>query len=106
MQKFLVDQCLGLDDAYQGGLFAHQQQVYVLGNQADVMIHWKFSGTFLNLSLVYKICNSLYLLIGLQRNTLYSKSNQRATPFLRHYGPSEKSSKVAEVNERALQNDS
>jgi len=36
---------------------------------------------FRNISLVYKFCNSLYLLIGLQRNTLYSKPNQRVTPF-------------------------
>jgi len=42
------------------------------------------SGTFWNIFLAYKFCNSLYLLIGLQRNTLYSKSNQRATAFLRH----------------------
>jgi len=41
------------------------------------------SGTFRNISLVYKFCNSLYLLIGLPRNTLYSKSNQHATAFLR-----------------------
>ena len=40
------------------------------------------SGTFWNISLVYKFCNSLYLLTGLQRNTLYSKSNRPATAFL------------------------
>jgi len=39
---------------------------------------------FRNISLVYKFCNLLYLLIGLQRDTLYSKSNQRATAFLQH----------------------
>ena len=43
----------------------------------------EFSGTFWNTFLVYKFCNSLDILIGLQRNTLYSKSNQRATGFLR-----------------------
>ena len=41
----------------------------------------EFSGTFWNISLVYKFCNSLYILIGLQQNMLYSKSNQRTTPF-------------------------
>jgi len=40
------------------------------------------SGTFWNISLVYKFCNSLYLLTGLQRNMLYSKSNQPTTTFL------------------------
>jgi len=42
------------------------------------------SRTFCNLSFIYKICSSLYILIGLQTNMLYSKPNQRATPFLRH----------------------
>ena len=42
------------------------------------------SGAFWNLSLIYKICSSLYILIGLQRNILYSKPNQHATPFIRH----------------------
>jgi len=37
------------------------------------------SGTFWNLD------SSLYVLIGLQRNILYSKPNQRATPFLRQW---------------------
>ena len=41
------------------------------------------SGTFLNLFLIYKICSPLYLLIGLQKSTLYSKSNQRATVVIR-----------------------
>jgi len=45
----------------------------------------EFSGTFWNISLVYKFCNLLYLLIGLQRNTIFSKSNQRATAFLQHF---------------------
>jgi len=44
----------------------------------------ELTGTFWNISLVYKFCNLLYLLIGLQRNTLYSRSNQRATQFLQH----------------------
>ena len=44
------------------------------------------SGTFWNLSLIYKICSSLYVLIGLQRNILSSKSNQCATLFLWHIG--------------------
>jgi len=39
---------------------------------------------FWNVSLVYKSVNCYYLLIGLQRNTFYSKSNQRTTGFLRH----------------------
>jgi len=43
------------------------------------------SGTFSNLFLIYKICSPLYLLIGLQRNTLYSKTNQPETAFLRQY---------------------
>ena len=43
---------------------------------------WIF-GNLLECFLVYKICNQLYPLIGLQRNTPYSKSNQRATRFLR-----------------------
>jgi len=51
----------------------------LLGNQADAMIRWKLLEYFL----VYKLCNPLDILIGLQRNTLYSKSNQRATGFLR-----------------------
>jgi len=42
------------------------------------------SGSFWNNSLVYKFKNSLDILIGLQRNTPYSKSNQLATGFLRH----------------------
>ena len=42
------------------------------------------SRTFCNLSFIYKICSSLYILIGLQTNILYSKPNQRATPFLRY----------------------
>ena len=51
----------------------------LLGNQADAMIRWKLLEYFL----VYKLCNSLDILIGLQWNMLYSKSNQRATGFLR-----------------------
>jgi len=43
----------------------------------------EFSGSFWNSSLVYKLCNLLYSLIGLQWDTPYSKSNQRATGFLR-----------------------
>jgi len=43
------------------------------------MIRWKLLEYFL----VYKLCNSLDILIGLQWNMLYSKSNQRATGFLR-----------------------
>ena len=43
------------------------------------------SGTFWNLSLICKICSSLHVLIGLQRNILYPKPNQRATPFLRQW---------------------
>jgi len=39
---------------------------------------------FWNVSLVYKSVNCYYLLIGLRRNTFYSKSNQHATGFLRH----------------------
>ena len=54
---------------------------YLLGNQADAVIRWKLLEYFL----VYKLCNLLYSLIGLQRNTLYSKSNQRVTRFLQHY---------------------
>ena len=34
--------------------------------------------------LAYKSIIRYYLLIGLQRNTFYSKSNQHATGFLRH----------------------
>jgi len=52
----------------------------VLGNQADTMIWWKFLEYFL----VYKLCNSLDILIGLQLNILYSKSNQHTTRFLQH----------------------
>ena len=52
----------------------------VLGNQADAVIRWKLLEYFL----VYKLCDSLDILIGLQRDTPYSKSNQRATGFLRH----------------------
>jgi len=44
------------------------------------VIRWKLLEYFL----VYKLCNSLDILIGLQRETPYSKSNQRATEFLRH----------------------
>ena len=39
----------------------------------------EFSGTFWNIVLVYKFCD---ILIGLQWNTFYSKSNQYATQFL------------------------
>ena len=46
----------------------------------------EFSGTFWNFSLVYKFCNSLFILIGLQRNTPYSKTNQCATAFLQQCG--------------------
>jgi len=38
--------------------------------------------SFWNISLVYKVVISCYLLIGLQWNMLYSKSNQHATRFL------------------------
>jgi len=42
-------------------------------------------GSFWNISLVYKfVISYIYLLIGLQRDTPYSKSNQHATRFLRH----------------------
>jgi len=44
---------------------------------------WRFR-YLLEFSLICKLCSSLDVLIDLQRNILYSKPNQRATPFLRH----------------------
>ena len=44
--------------------------IAVLGNQANTVIWWKLLEYFL----VHKLCNSLDILIGLQQNTLYSKS--------------------------------
>jgi len=52
----------------------------MLGNQADAVIRLNSQEP----SGIYKFCNLLYLLIGLQWNTLYSKSNQRATQFIQH----------------------
>jgi len=54
----------------------------LLGNQADAVIQLNFQEP----SGMYKVCNS-YPLIGLQRNMLYSKSNQRATAFLQQQQP-------------------
>jgi len=56
-----------------------------LGNQADTMIQWKFLEYFL----VYKLCNLLDVLIGLQWNTPYSKSNQYVTRFMQHWDRSD-----------------
>ena len=55
----------------------HHCQQIVLGNHDPVEV----LGTFWNISLVYKFCNLLYLLIVLQRNMSYSKTNQCATAF-------------------------
>jgi len=50
----------------------------------DVVIRWKYQEPSRIFFLIYKTCSPLHLLIGLQRNTLYSKTNQSATAFLRH----------------------
>jgi len=39
--------------------------------QANAVILAEVSGTSWNLALIYKICSSLYVLIGLQRNILH-----------------------------------
>ena len=56
-------------------------QYFIVGKSSQHRDPAEFSRTFWNISLV---CNLLYLLIGLQRKTPYSKSNQLATGFLRH----------------------
>jgi len=61
------------------------EDVMIVGISSRCRDPVEFSGTFWSISLVYKFCNSLYLLIGLQRNTLYSKSNQCATAFLQQW---------------------
>jgi len=46
----------------------------------------------------------LYILIGLQRNTLHSKPNQCETPFLQHkvlYGLKQGLGEASEAEERA-----
>ena len=47
----------------------------VVGKSSRRCVLAEVSGTFWNLSLAYKICSSLYILIGLQRNTFYCQTD-------------------------------
>jgi len=70
-------------DAVHCSSCRHELIGLVVGKSSRRRDPAEFSGTFWNSYLVYKV-DIHCILIGLQQNTLYSKSNQRAIGFLRH----------------------